>query len=71
MCVCVHVCACVCVCVRVRVCMCCVCVCVHVSTFMLYALNFENMYISRMHKHLGPVLVRHSIIIIIIAVSWH
>ena len=37
------------------------CVCACVSAFMLYALNFDNMYMQRMCKHLmGPVWVRHS-----------
>ena len=59
---------CVCVCVRacVRACVC-VCVCMHVSMcgwvggcVVLYALNFDNMYMYRMCKRLGPVRVRHS-----------
>ena len=32
----------------------CMCVCV-----VLYALNFDNMYMYRMCKHLGPERVRH------------
>ena len=68
-CVCVSVCVCVCVCVCARVCAhmhacvgLCVCgsVCVCVCAFMLYALNFDNMYLYRMCKRLGPVRVRHS-----------
>ena len=41
------VCVCVCVCVNVHAFVCgsgCVCVCVCVCVFMLYALNFDNMY---------------------------
>ena len=34
----------------------CVCVC----ALMLYALIFDNMYLYRMCKHLGPVRVRRS-----------
>ena len=53
----------VCVCVHVRahaslrVCM---RVHVRVCAFMLYALNFDNMYLQRTCKRLGPVWVRHS-----------
>ena len=36
---------CVCVCVRVRACACMCVVCVHECVFVLYALNFESMYI--------------------------
>ena len=49
--VCVHVCCagvCACMCMRVW------------GVFMLYMLNFDNMYVKRMWKCLGPVQVRHS-----------
>ena len=42
---------CVCVCVRARA---------RVCAFMLYALNFDSMYLQRTYKRLGPVRVRHS-----------
>ena len=66
MCVCVCVCVCVRVCVCVCVCMCVcarayasLCVCVRVCVaFMLYALNFDNMFLPRTCKRLGPVRVR-------------
>ena len=51
MCVCVCARACVCESVCVRACAC---------AFMLYALNFDNMYLSRTCKRLGPVRVRLS-----------
>ena len=59
---------CVCACVCVRVCVCaCVRVCMHVSMcgcvggcVVLYALNFDNKYMYRICKRLGPVRVRHS-----------
>ena len=55
------------VCVRVRVCVS-VRTCVYesldvracVCAFMLYALNFDNMYLHRTCKRLGPVRVRRS-----------
>ena len=60
-------CVCVCVfvraCVRACVCVCeslCVCACVCVCAFMLYALNFDNMYLERTCKRLGSVRVRRS-----------
>ena len=53
---CVHACtACEPACMRVHACM---HMCMHVSVFC--ALNLKNMCISRMHKHSGPVRVRHS-----------
>ena len=55
--VCVHVCvrACVSVCANL-----CVCVYVYVCAFMLYALNFDSVYLSRTCKRLGPERVRCS-----------
>ena len=63
MCVCVCVCVCVCghACVRVRAYVrACVHACVSVCAFVLYALNFDNLYVQRMCKRLGPVRVRRS-----------
>ena len=62
--VCVRACvrACVCVCVRacVRACVC-ESVCVRACVLcMLYALNFDNMYLYRTCKRLRPVRVRRS-----------
>ena len=50
---CVCLCKCVCVCV-------CVCARPRVRVLVLYALNFENTWIWRMWKRLGPVWVRCS-----------
>ena len=51
----------VCVRARARACVCeSVCVRACVCAFMLYALNFDNMYLYRTCKHLGPVRVRRS-----------
>ena len=67
MCVCVCVCVCLsvclCVCVFARACVCVfarACVCESLCAFMLYALNFDNMYLYRTCKRLGPVRVRRS-----------
>ena len=55
------VCVCVCMCVYTRACMCeSVCACMCVCAFMLYALNFDNMYLPRTCKRLRPVRVRRS-----------
>ena len=74
-CVCVYVCVCmcVCVCVCVSVCVCvraCVRVCVCVCALMLYALNFENMYLQRTCKRLGPVRVRRSKYSLLLLFLW-
>ena len=61
MCVSVCVCdMCVCLCVCLGACMH-VCACVYVcACIRVFALNFENMCIQRICKHLGSVQVRHS-----------
>ena len=59
MCVCVGGGVCVCVHVRAHVSLH-VCVRVRVCAFMLYALNFDNMYLQRTCKRLGPVRIWRS-----------